>query len=103
MENNEYYEEISYNEWEILCHKSIQFNKIDFIKLKTIYNKSLLKLVYLNSLEREIITIENKADYYEINVLPDEWYIVMRGQKSGLYYKCDQWDGLIKCLDKIIN
>ena len=39
---------------------------------------------------------------YFLNKLTDEWYLVC-DSFNGKYYKCDQFEGLLKCLDDILK
>lgn len=113
MEINEYYEEITEDEY-LRCHDmAIKINKIDI----NIISK------YLNNLNIEfsIVQSKNKNDdgrykftfihvysnaikpHFYILSIPDEWYLVYIAS-DGKFYKCDQIDGLTMYLkDVFVN
>lgn len=101
MENN-YYEEITSNEWrETVLSKSIPLNNTEINNLKKIFTDCT---IFINNYYN-YCSVDPPYKTHEINVLPDEWYVVsaiVRVNKIDndniKYYKCDQWDGLIELL-----
>ena len=96
-EYNEYYSIINCNEFN--QSDFITFSDDEFKILKDTYGEvvclitgKLLK-IFLN---------DNK--FLLINKLPDEWYICRNylGHFIYKYYKCDQFEGLIKLLEDIL-
>ena len=50
------------------------------------------------------ISIRVEDGVADLSKLPDEWYYVhLCVNKSDTYYKCDQWEGLMDCLNDIIQ
>lgn len=107
MIKNEFYEEVTGDEF--LCRyfrqtKEVDMNLMHLIKLEI--DKSLIDR--LNSLghraynyhynDKRVLT-SSSLDVVIFEV-PDEWYYIF-SSISRKYYKCDQFDGLVKCLNDI--
>lgn len=99
------YYKIENNEWyRLVFEKSIFFNDIEKIAIK-----KLVPCEFINNL-REYDSSEynygrveeDGSGTIEINVIPDEWYLVSLINGSD-YYKCDQLYGLKKCLKDILK
>ena len=109
--SNEYYQTVEYNEWvDVIFSKSVKFEQryVDEIqkRLKTEYYRikqpepNFIQIVY------------DRWSNYEIGQFEDEWFYVrkevqdiMSGSRMGfespesyVYYKCDQFEGLLKFL-----
>jgi len=105
--NNDYYEEIKGTE---IYDKyvSIDDNDINFLKNK-FPNIDFIKSMYATSNYRGVVWII-KFNYHGFEIIirkvEDDYYIL----SSGLYdflpspptYKCDQIDGLVKCIRDVI-
>lgn len=100
MKNN-YYEKIS----------DIEFRKISEIRIKltptqiSIIGKITNVEVDKNDSSSNRIGILPMNGWYYSNYIiqiPDEWFIVFPAFIDGNIYKCDQFDGLLKCLEDIL-
>lgn len=104
--SNEYYQKAEYNEWiDVIYSKSVEFEQkyVDEIKKR-------LKTEYYRINQPEVNYIEivyDRWSNYEIGQVEDEWFYVrkevqdiMSGpyNESYVYYKCDQFEGLLKFL-----
>lgn len=91
--NNDYYEPIDSDLYKSLVEESIYPSESMFNKLKKHDKFSSFKR-YKNEYK------ENKGylrfSYFFINELRDEWFLCSVGYD---FYKCDQFDGLLKCLE----
>ena len=100
-EYNQYYTEIDKEEFNNLYRKAIPFTKDESMylyrhetKIETNtrwgctdpYKKNIFVFIYYT----------NPKTY--IYKLPDEWFVAEYGNK---FYKCDQLEGLMKCLDDL--
>ena len=102
--NNSFYYRISSDEWN-------EITEDEKILLTTDQIESISEILQLrsSSLKTKIFTNDNCI--FSISALPDEWFIVAvaysksrtKLRTSTVYYKCDQFDGLIKCLNDINN
>jgi hypothetical protein len=120
FENNSFFTEIDDNEMiEIFCspyYLGYSNNEFNIIK-RVIANKfKLYAIIIHKSSKQELPNIgttyrlgdkilKRRIDNEGVNIyrLEDEWYYV-RHIKDGYkrkFYKCDQLDGLIKCLESI--
>jgi hypothetical protein len=67
-----------------------------------IYKRPLLKKEVSLSLSKYCISVTNFYNAIDISITDDEWYYVMlSGEVIGYeikYYKCDQYEGLVKLL-----
>lgn len=73
----------TFNNW-------IDFTKKEYNTLNSLYKKTNLQA------NKAIINIGN----IHIYKLKDEWYYLEKGK---IKYKCDQWDGLLNCLNDIFK
>jgi len=102
--SNEYYQTSEYNEWiDVIYHKSVEFEQkyVDEIKsrLKTEYYR-------INQHSNFIEIVYDRWSNYEIGQAQDEWFYVRNEvqryndpyNESYVYYKCDQFEGLLKFL-----
>ena len=103
--SNEYYQTSEYNEWiDVIYSKSVEFEQkyVDEIqkRLKTEYYR-------INQHSNFIEIVYDRWSNYEIGQAQDEWFYVrkevqdiMSGpyNESYVYYKCDQFEGLLKFL-----
>lgn len=109
-ESNDYYKNVDYNEWSDVLSKHIQFEQkyIDILK-----SRLKNKYTIINSYE-DILIDGGRWDRYVMTQCNDEWFFIkhevqdiMSGpyNESYVYYKCDQFDGLLKFLKdyNIIN
>lgn len=91
IENNDYYKIISQREYDKMCNYVIfSENQIKIIQDK--YNNIELKNdIDGNFFQNKILTICAHKD---------EWFTVVDDStEDSINYLCDQFDGLIKCLD----
>ena len=91
------YQEINQNDSDELIRNNkplLSFNSNEFTLIFNMFQD-----VKYNSNVTKRTIIANKRIY--VYKLQDEWYIVGIPSEvdSDKYYKCDQWDGLIKCLN----
>ena len=106
-ESNDYYTNVEYNEYSDIYSNYVQFEQkyIDIInsRLKSEYKIEILH----RYLTEDIIIDGGQWRKYEICQCGDEWFYIkkevqdiMSGpyNESYNYYKCDQFDGLIKFL-----
>lgn len=73
-----------------IINKKYEF---EYFKVDKMYKGSMIELKYANCM----------ANIYK---LVDEWYYIQYINYRSLErncYKCDQWDGLLNCLDKIVK
>ena len=101
-----YYERISKYQFDIDITKSIEFSNSEISKIETYVNvkpkvgnhppSTGNTIYYLYSTERSITHI-----MYIIKT-EDEWFY-LDDCRTGLFYKCDQMEGLIQLLGDISN
>ena len=102
--SNEYYQKAEYNEWiDAIYSKSVEFEQkyVDEIqkRLKTEYYR-------INQHSNFIEIFYDRWSNYEIGQAQDEWFYVRKEvqdyndlyNQSYVYYKCDQFEGLLKFL-----
>lgn len=67
----------------------------------TNYQKSIIKKIFISniSFESSLIIIEKNNNKFEILKAIDEIYIVIHNEIY--YYTCDQFDGLLECINNI--
>ena len=96
-----YYEEIGVDEFYKFRSKDylVEFSDFEISRLRSCklgdFTLSPSRLII------DVVVVENhfvKVNIY-IYKLADEWYIVY--DALGVIYKCDQMEGLIKCLNDI--
>ncbi len=106
--NNEYYQEISediYYECNNIVFNTDDANRIiDLFRMHKIYvynyqSWDLIKNTNDNLNDTVVIRIDIYHTVVKILSLVDEWFIVSIYNRGKTHvYKCDQMDGLIKCL-----
>ena len=99
--SNEYYQKAEYIEWiDAIYSKSVEFEQkyVDEIqkRLKTEYYR-------INQHSNFIEIFYDRWSNYEIGQVEDEWFYVRKEvqgpyNESYVYYKCDQFEGLLKFL-----
>jgi hypothetical protein len=113
FENNEFYTEIDmdnfYDKLLIPCEK---FTTNEIFKIEQlldiigsfnthIKNNNVLLFCGYNNRNRNRINLN-------VAKCEDEWFLVCchtddnRKNDNYFYYKCDQWDGLMKCLKEVL-
>ena len=98
--NNNLYSLIDIEEYEKLKKESIAFTSAQIIEI----NKTIS--IDFNDTDKTMIRFTcNKRlrlhfDIY-IRKCDDEWFTVSVYEKVSYIYKCDQWDGLIACLEML--
>ncbi len=103
--SNEYYKSVDYNEWiDVIFSKSIHFEER---YINNIENRLKTEFKIIQPDGNYYIEIKHYKCDYEIGQCQDEWFYVrkeVRDIMSGPYnesydyYKCDQFDGLLKFL-----
>jgi hypothetical protein len=100
FESNEYYKEISEDDYNPL------FNDEDYIPFEEKYSNKLIQLGFKQSPlnKRCCSTYTNGMNVYVFQ-RNDEYFDVEIGARKRKYYRCDQFDGLLKLLkdNKILN
>jgi hypothetical protein len=110
---NEYYEEILRDEY--LTYSSLKFTESEKLyienKIKIPYNINIGITFTPYLMINSIISYNDGSIHriYWIKKCPDEWFLVEKKIESRTskykdiknvnYYKCDQWDGLLKFLE----
>ena len=93
----EKFEHISEDEWVDLIKLSIDFPENQIEEIQSLFTETIRKCkVYYSPHPYLYLSATNW--HFEMNCLPDEWYLVRSGG-SGSIYKCDQFDGLLDCLE----
>jgi hypothetical protein len=130
FENHESYKKVTVDEFVAIDDNTdCEFNSSQFEKIK-IYIENLFNKYYIintdielmssftNKLNSQIVASFEGSVYKNIfNIFiyicykQDEWYYIEVSldvdngngmfNHSNKFYKCDQWDGLLACLDKI--
>ena len=108
-EYNQYYTKSGEEEFYDLCHENTLVFTDDEIN---ILNKELEVDISL----RNNVKYDDKHTYINFTFnknytkeriymykIPDEWYIVEHDIANIAYYKCDQIEGLLKCLNDIYD
>ena len=105
-DKNEYYQRISFQEYDESYHL-IPFNGDELKILEKLFKGHSYNDVKIG-INVDILPISKGSIHAYIYMfkLPDEWYIVrikfMDADEVKSYYKCDQFDGLLKCIkDKL--
>lgn len=110
------YEEIYNTEWSIAVSKRMQV-PIKYLNIieKFITDKSFTENICTNMflsqqkfriiIESKEIGLHKKFTDLGIDICNDEWFYVHINNYGGkyTYYKCDQLDGLIDCLNEKVN
>lgn len=93
-EYEQYYTKISYREY-FGYTTEIDFDESIINYLTNIY-KDIINFTY----KEAILILQNSVTPIYIYELPDEWFLVgnVGDNNHQKYYKCDQLEGLIKCL-----
>ena len=103
----DYYKEITYLEY---CNSdTVNFEQKYYEKLNRYYRDQVFSAE--PSLERDgddilMVRFNTYESGYYVNIYQtdDEWFLVyMRTTSDFSYFKCDQYEGLIKCLDEEIK
>ena len=92
----DYYKEITYLEY---CNSDgVNFEQKYYDKLNRYYRDEVFR-------DGDDILMVKSGYYVNIYQTDDEWFLVyMRTPSDEFYYfKCDQYEGLIKCLDEEIK
>lgn len=86
-----------------------EFTNNELITIQELIKHYDGKFKYDNSLSEIIITISKKYVIHELIIYKfiDEWFLIMDTNAKGFspnpcYYECDQIEGVINCLKKII-
>ena len=100
FEDNEYYQEISSEEY--YEYPNISYNQKEINRLENVFRDYSVE----SDDQLVVVQITNKFDAFGyIYKLPDEWYLVClvhhQPNDSG-YYKCDQLEGLIKLVQVLL-
>ena len=87
--------------------KRIHFTKSEINSIKSILEDKYKISVETNLLiyKHQTITasrpkVDKELFGYDIWKLEDEWYIVRMGDAAKIYYQCDQFEGLLKLLNR---
>ena len=117
-EYNQYYTEVDTNVFYDLCdYNTLVFSnaEISFLTKELDVDINLRNNIKYTDKHTFIFYKESISDRIYIYKLPDEWYVVERElnalarlvkllSQNGLlsnYYKCDQIEGVIKCIKEI--
>ena len=103
--NDDYYKKIDAEEFENQIgddEKREEFSSFEIKKVKK-FNVSIQKRpedVLVSTLFEGLLMIcIDGSPVIEIHKIKDEWFFVEK--KPQHYYKCSQYDGLLKCLENI--
>ena len=96
--------------------KSIEFTDVEISKLEERFSENGFPIWYRSEPYTYYSYISFESEYKRdgwaiTNVtrkLPDEWYLVSRTlqsskEESKVLFMCDQWEGLMKCIDYVCN
>lgn len=95
--------------WDLECNKgesSIDFGQSHSGLTISLYEKidRVATKPVGSSWKREKITAFEKVQYWKIEVKPDEWFVVrINNVDDESYYKCDQWDGLMRLFKDVLE
>lgn len=107
----DYYKLISYNDankligFEDSVDNRTYFTQREIESIESILKSTYKIELYKNNRYHTIVALRPKIGKelfrYEIWKLEDEWYIVKMGDiYASIYYQCDQFEGLLKLLNK---
>ena len=107
--NSDYYFEISKNEYreiEVDPNNQVEFDSNEKELLSTMGYELFRNLRWYEeeSMESEEAYLSKNHTRIEIKKIWDDWYVVSYWSLSNVlykYYKCDQWEGLLKLLEVI--
>ena len=121
FESNEFYTEISthntrggeYWSWEKI-DQYISFERRVFDRLNNYYRNETFsaepKLIRVGDVDdtddtRLYVEFKSHEPGYTVRIFQyeDEWFLVWIHSMEEHYFKCDQYEGLIKCLDEEIK
>jgi len=92
------FEKIETTELNKAYPKFVKFSEAKLKRLENFGKNS----VFLNGKELEIDDFKGTGDSVTIFCDDDEWYYVSVGYDDDEdVYKCDQWDGLVNCLNSL--
>jgi hypothetical protein len=103
FESSELYWNISFND---IHQGRLPFNDNEKLKLSSIFRERVSKnlhLFYIDSSFVDLGITPTLKSWYEIRIykLYDNYYLVIYEDDSyDEYHKCDDWEGLVLCLDK---
>ena len=107
---NEYYQEIDFDTWRLGAGKFIDIDTNKVKELDNFFRDELNSKgkesgeYYTKGRIIRSYTIHNNNGYIIIHEFPDEYlYVVIDKNNTSKYYKCDQLDGLLKCLEDKLN
>lgn len=99
----DYYElnEIPQDEYNILVKDNIQFSieQIEILKKFFIKLGYVLTPIFGDGCHKGLLEVDDSVKTI-IFRQSDEWYYLIRTFNEGIY-KCDQWDGLVKCIEDL--
>lgn len=104
MENNDYYEEVGFQ--QIMDQLSNQTLIIDNNVIDEINKMSIWKIYNYDGDELKKLSLINNRLEITIYQFFDEWFFIQSFKPGGYYlkyFKCDQLDGLIKCLEDLYS
>lgn len=96
---DDFYVEITPDEWyDLVQTKSIFFDK-EYSKFEKAFKGKLILTLH-RQYKKNIIGINGKDldDIAEVNLMKDEWFLIGIF-KIGKFYKCDQLEGLFRCVE----
>lgn len=92
MDINDYYKKVNYAE----------YNKFDISDNYSSFSENQVNIIK-NIIDFDLRNDDNgnylDRDDLLINAYKDEWYSVSIGRGEKEYFICDQFDGLIKCIE----
>ncbi len=113
-EYNQYYQEIDRREYCLNRDDDERrdfFNREEYMILSKIDGIDFVDVIYVDS-DIDFMQIKGGKNQFSIIKCKDEWYYTeiwlnySRPGRSFRYYKCDQWEGLLKLIedfyDKVI-
>lgn len=107
FETREYFQEIHEISPIQIFRQNIEFTQeeIDIIR-KFIDSKSDILHLYKNPKGNDLQILDKGAEICFIYKVKDEWYYLFRNDQNKNMlldgYKCDQMEGLLKCIETII-
>ena len=110
-ENNnlDYYQEVTSSEYHSIRgeRERLLFTDDEKATIKKIAAQKGFDFSIKSWLTGEAICVGQDGNIKGLYKYDDEWYIVVSYSETKLnnfrYYKCDQFDGLLKCLNDILN
>lgn len=98
----ELWNKINYEQYkyEFTYDKCLPFSTSEFNSINKIYYDRYNISTNGDKKCIDLSTKNGKIVYTLLFKFTDEWYII--GSTDRNYYKCDQWDGLLDCLNNIL-